>query len=126
MTTSTEQTDKQFELLLGKLLRAGVVLAVAIVLAGGLLYLVHYHGQAPQYGIFRGQPTDIRFASDVLRDALSGGGRGLIQLGLLLLIVTPIARVAFSVIEFTIKRDWLYVATTVVVLAVLIYGLGSR
>lgn len=125
MTTETGQPQKQFELLLGKLLRAGVVLAVAVVLAGGLLYLVQYRGQAPQYGIFRGEPTDIRYASDVLRDALSGGGRGLIQLGLLLLIVTPIARVAFSVIEFTIQRDWLYVTTTAIVLAVLIYSLGS-
>jgi len=118
--------DKHFEMLLGTLLRVGVVLASAVVLAGGVLYLVQYRGQAPQYGIFHGEPTDIRYASDVCRAAFAWHGRGLIQLGLLLLIATPIARVAMSVVEFAIQRDWLYVVTTLIVLAVLIYSLGSR
>lgn len=125
MTDSTEQPDKRFEMLLGKLLRAGVVLAVAVVLAGGVPYLVQYHGQALQYGMFHGEPTDIRYASDVLREALSWHARGLIQLGLLVLIATPVARVAFSVVQFVIQRDWLYVTTTLIVLAVLIYSLAS-
>jgi uncharacterized membrane protein len=123
MTNATP--DKRFEMLLGTLLRVGVVLAAAVVFAGGVLYLVQYRGQAPQYGVFHGEPTDIRYASDVLRDAFSWHGRGLIQFGLLLLIATPIARVAMSVVEFAIKRDWLYVATTLIVLGVLIYSLGS-
>jgi uncharacterized membrane protein len=123
MTNATP--NKRFEMLLGTLLRAGVVLAAAVVFAGGVLYLVQYRGQTPQYGIFHGEPTDIRYASDVLRVAFSWHGRGLIQFGLLLLIATPIARVAMSVVEFAIKRDWLYVATTLIVLGVLIYSLGS-
>lgn len=125
MTDLAEMPDKHFEMLLGKLLRVGVILAAAVVVAGGVLYLVQYRGQTPQYGIFHGEPSDIRYASDVVRDALSGHGRGLIQLGLLLLIATPIARVAFSLVEFAIKRDWLYVTTTLIVLAVLIYSLAS-
>jgi uncharacterized membrane protein len=123
---SNDTSDKRFETLLGTLLRAGVVLASAVVLAGGVLYLVQHRGPAPQYGIFHGEPSDVHYAIDVLRDAFSGHGRGLIQLGLLLLIATPIARVALSVIEFAIKRDWLYVVTTLIVLGVLIYSLGSR
>jgi uncharacterized membrane protein len=51
--------------------------------------------------------------------------RGLIQLGLLLLIATPVARVAFSVLAFAEQRDWLYVSITLVVLAVLVYSLAS-
>jgi uncharacterized membrane protein len=124
-TDLAEPSDKSFEMLLGKLLRGGVVLAAAVVLVGGVFYLVQYRGQAPQYGIFHGEPTDMRYASDILRDALSGRGPGLVQLGLLLLIATPIARVAFSVVEFTIQRDWVYVLTTLIVLAVLVYGLAS-
>ncbi len=120
-----EQRDRQFEILLGQLLRIGFLLSAAVVLAGGLLYLIQYRHQSPQYQMFRGEPTDIRYVADVLRYALGGHSRGLIQLGLLLLIATPIARISFSVIEFARQRDWLYVTTTVIVLAVLIYSLAS-
>jgi len=125
MSVSTEQRERRFELLLGQLLRLGVMLSAVVVFAGGLLYVMKFGAQMPQYGIFRGEPTDIRYASDILRDALAGHALGIIQLGLVLLIATPVARVAFSVVEFAAERDWLYVATTLLVLAVLIYSLAS-
>jgi uncharacterized membrane protein len=50
----------------------------------------------------------------------------LIQLGLLFLIATPIARVAFSIAGFAVERDWMYVGFTVIVLVILLYSfLGS-
>jgi uncharacterized membrane protein len=58
-----------------------------------------------------------------MKDVLSFRGRGIIQLGLLLLIATPIARVALSVVAFAIQRDRLYVVATLIVLAVLMYSL---
>jgi uncharacterized membrane protein len=125
MAGSSEQRDKQFEMLLGQLLRVGFLLSAAVVFAGGVLYLLQYCHQSPRYQTFHGEATDLRYAHDVLRDALGGHSRGLIQLGLLLLIATPIARVAFSVIEFAREGDRLYVTTTLIVLAVLIYGLVS-
>ncbi len=54
---------------------------------------------------------------------MNGRGQGLIQLGLLLLIATPIARVALSVVGFAIERDRMYVAFTLIVLAILLYSL---
>jgi len=50
-------------------------------------------------------------------------GRGIIQLGLLFLIATPVARVAFAAFAFSIERDWLYVAISTFVLLVLLYSL---
>ena len=125
MIDATEPPNTHFAILLSNLLRAGVVLAAAVVLAGGILYLVQHRGPAPGYEAFHGEPTDIRYARDIFRHALSGHGPALIQLGLLLLIATPIARVAFSVVEFAIEHDWLYISTTLVVLAILIYSLAS-
>jgi uncharacterized membrane protein len=103
-------SDDQLEQVMAKLLRAGVILAAACVFAGGVRYLVHYSRMAPDYRVFR-------------RDALSWHARGLIQLGLLLLIATPVARVAFSVAAFAAERDWLYVGVTLIVLAILVYSL---
>jgi uncharacterized membrane protein len=57
---------------------------------------------------------------------LLGSGRGWIQLGLLLLIATPVARVAFSVYAFARQRDFLYVGVTLIVLTVLLFGLFSQ
>jgi uncharacterized membrane protein len=116
-------TDQNVEELIGTLLRLGVTLAAAVVLFGGSVYLARHGRAAPQYHVFVGEPTDLRSLSGIVKDALAFRGRGLIQLGLLLLIATPIARVAFSVAAFAIQRDRLYVVVTLIVLAVLIYSL---
>jgi uncharacterized membrane protein len=118
-------SEKRFEALIGLLLRTGVALAATVVLAGGIFYLTKYGDLKPDYRIFRGEPSDLRSIGGVLEDAISLHSRGIIQLGLLLLIATPIARVAFSVAGFASEHDWLYVGITLVVLGVLIYSLVS-
>lgn len=125
MTEVHGLSEKRFEALIGLLLRTGVLLAATVVLAGGILYLTKYGGLTPDYRIFRGEPTDLRSIGGVVGDATSLHSRGIIQLGLLLLIATPIARVAFSVAGFASERDWLYVGITLVVFGVLIYSLLS-
>ena len=116
-------TDQYVDELIGNLLRAGVTLAAAVVLFGGTIYLVRHGLAAPQYQVFVGEPADLRSVSGIVRDALPLRGRGLIQLGLLLLIATPVARVALSVVAFAMQRDRLYVVIALIVLAVLMYSL---
>lgn len=118
-------TDQKVEEWIGNLLRVGVSLAAAAVLFGGSIYLARHGRAAPQYHVFRGEPTDLRTISGIVKEALAFSGRGLIQLGLLLLIATPVARVAFSVAAFAIERDRLYVVVTLFVLAVLVFSLAG-
>jgi uncharacterized membrane protein len=125
MAAPSAWNDKRFELMIGKLLRTGVILAAVWVFAGGVNYLVAYRGPRPDYKVFRGEPAELRYVSGVVREAIQLHARGLIQLGLLLLIATPMARVAFSVIGFALERDWMYVGITLLVLALLIYSLSS-
>jgi uncharacterized membrane protein len=115
--------DKRLEIILGKLLRAGVIMAATVVTVGGLLYLFRYGDQYPNYRVFRGQPDSLRNVSGIVKAALSLQTRAIIQLGLLLLIATPVARVAFSVLAFARERDRTYVAITIIVLTVLLYSL---
>lgn len=115
--------DRRMEVVLGNLLRAGVLISAAVVLCGAGLYLFRHAHEPANYRVFRGEPSDFRTIPGVLRSVRDGRGRGFIQLGLLLLIATPIARVAFSVAGFTIERDHLYVTFTVVVLVILLYSL---
>ena len=93
-------TDQIVEEWIGNLLRLGVTLAAAMVLFGGSVYLAYHGRAAPRYHVFMGEPTDLRTVPGIVKDALTFQGRGLIQLGLLLLIATPIARVAFAVAAF--------------------------
>ena len=116
-------TDQQMDDIVSILLRVGVIVAAVVVLAGGILYLYRYGHEFPGYRVFQGEPSDLRTVSGILRDAWSFRARGIIQFGLVLLIVTPLARVTFSVIAFALQRDRTYVAVTLIVLTLLLYSL---
>jgi uncharacterized membrane protein len=118
-------SDQEIELLLGHLLRAGVLLAAAVVLVGGVLYLIKYAGRPPRYSEFAGEPEGLRDVADILGAAAALRPRGLIQLGLLLLIATPVARVAFSLVAFVRQGDRLYTAITLFVLTLLVLSLAG-
>lgn len=125
MALSAAWGDKEFEVVIGRLLRFGVILAAAWVLAGGIYYLIQLRGAKPDYKVFHGEPADLRYTNEIVQEALQLNARGVIQFGLLLLIATPIARVAFSVIGFALEKDWMYVGITLVVLTLLIYTFVS-
>lgn len=116
-------TDEHVEQIVGNLLRGGVLLAAGVVVVGGTLYLIRYGADSPNYQVFHGEPTDLRGLTGILTDVVSLHRRALIQLGLLLLIATPIARVVFSVFAFAKQRDYTYVIVTLIVLGVLMYSL---
>ena len=118
-------TDERVERVIGILLRWGVILAAAVVLAGGAVYLVRYGSTISDYRVFRGEPSDLREVSGIVMSAVSWNSHGLIQFGLLLLIAVPVARVAFSVLAFALQKDLTYVGVTLIVLAVLLYSLAS-
>ena len=118
-------TDRRVDEIIGNLLRDGVILAAAVVLLGGVLYLAQHASTVPDYRVFRGEPASLRGVPGIVGDARALDGRGLIQLGLLVLLATPVARVAFSVLAFALQRDRTYVVVTLIVLAVLLYSLGA-
>jgi uncharacterized membrane protein len=77
--------------------------------------------------VFHGEPSEMRSLSGIIHSSLTWHGRGIIQLGLVLLIATPVARVAFSIWGFAEEGDHMYTTFTVIVLAILLYSLlGTR
>ncbi|MFN6518171.1 MAG: DUF1634 domain-containing protein [Nostoc sp. CreGUA01] len=122
--------EQKLKYLLSNLLQYGVLIATAVVLLGGILYLIHHGAEPARYQFFRGEPLQFRSPGGVVQAVLSGsdayGGlrlRGIIQLGLLLLIATPILRVVVSLLVFLLKREFIYVIVTLLVLASLTYSL---
>ena len=116
-------TDQRVEQTIGHLLRDGLIIAAAVVMVGAIVYLIRHGAEKPDYRFFNGQPADLRTIGGILRQTLDWRGMGLIQLGLVLLLATPVARVAFSVVAFALQRDRFYVLVTLVVLGILSYSI---
>ena len=118
-------TDRRVEAIVGDILRTGVITAAAVSLVGGVAYLIRYGRDLPQYRVFQGEPDDLRSVHGIVMDAFSLRRRGLIQFGILLLLATPLARVAFSAIAFAVQGDRTYVIITLLVLASLLFSLSN-
>src|SRR5579884_3730787 len=101
--------DRRVETMLGTLLQIGVMLSGLVVLAGGILYMLRYGHDPIHYENFDPERARLRSIVEVGGLALHGDSRAIIQIGLLILIATPVARVLFSMIAFGLEKDRLYV-----------------
>lgn len=122
----TRWTDEFMDQVISVLLRTGVLISSAVVLIGGILYLAQNGHLLPNYHVFRGEPSGLRKLGGILAGVKSFHSRDWMQFGLLILVATPVARVAFSVFGFMKEKDRTYVALTVVVFLILMFSLFSR
>ncbi|MGH9730051.1 MAG: DUF1634 domain-containing protein [Candidatus Acidiferrales bacterium] len=123
---NNQWNDDRMDRIISVLLRTGVILSSIVVLIGGICYLAQSRGLAPDYRTFQGEPATLNGFRGITRGLFSWQGRNWIQFGLVMLVATPVARVAFSVFAFFEERDWLYVALTLFVLSVLMFSFIGR
>jgi len=122
--TPAEAKVRQVELLISNLLRTGVLLSLAIIIVGTTITFVRH----PDYstdargvpGLGPAGPTYPHTVHDVFIQAAQGRGQAIIMLGLLVLLLTPVARVAVSILAFAYQGDRAFVVITSIVLGVLI------
>ena len=119
-----ERLERQIEMLISWLLRVGVMVSATLVVLGMVLTFRHHP-------LYRSSHTDLAALTNakgvyphtvtaVLHSVLEGRGQGIAMLGLLLLVATPVFRVAVSVVLFAREKDTLFVAVTTTVLGLLI------
>ena len=120
---SLRQDDKNMEMLMGNLLRFGVLISAVFVFIGSIIYLAQHGLEEAQYHDFLGEPHRFIHLKDIVENALKGHAKSIIQFGLILLIATPIARIVFSIIGFFLEKDYLYVVITAIVLLIIILSL---
>jgi uncharacterized membrane protein len=121
--SDTKNVSQKMETWIGNILRVGVIVSAVLVLLGGILYLYRYGTTGSGYATFKGEPERLKGIYGILTSALSFHSSGIIQLGLLCLIATPIMRVLFSLGIYAKQKDTLYVLITSIVLLLLIYSL---
>ena len=119
--TDPARPEERFvERLVSVVLRGGVLAAATVTVAGGAVYLPRHAADRVDYRMFNGEPAALRSLAGIVHGAAAFRGEWIIALGLLLLIATPIARVAVLLIVFLRERDRLYVAVSALVLTVLL------
>lgn len=113
---------------IGKALRYGVVVSAAIIVAGilrlgssssftDIASVLAYNAGSIPHGNY-----DVS-AGGILRGLATLDPFSLIELGVIVLIATPVLRVLVSVFLFGAERDRKYVAITAVVLALLLFSM---
>lgn len=108
---------RQAELAISHVLRGGVIISAAIILVG----LVWFYLQMAISG--QATLTYPHTVIEVAQQLTQGDPLALVTLGLLILLLTPILRVAISIIIFALERDWLYTVITLIVLLILLVSL---
>ena len=111
---------RDVELYIGKMLRLGTVTSSIITVSGGVIYVLQHPNEHPKFKTFVGAPEYLRKFSTIIPRLFQLDGLAIIQLGVAVLIATPILRVAFSIVAFAIERDKIYVVITCIVLAIIL------
>ena len=108
------------------ILRIGVILSLVLESAGLILNYL-YTGDSslnlsPKW--LAGGENFFGFASSTLGSFFSGANPvSIVALGVAVLVFTPYARVIAAVFYYAVEKDWKYVGITLLVLAVITYGL---
>jgi uncharacterized membrane protein len=121
-----EEKIRKVEVAISLVLRVGVSLSVLVIAVGlGLMFAHH-----SEYGAITGHFSYKALTSkstqfphtfgSLGRSLARGDGRGVVVLGVLLLILTPVLRVAVGVLSFIYEKDPPMTLITLYVLAVLI------
>lgn len=123
--TAKESTvkDRDIQQIVGNLLRYGIWISLGVTCLGGIIYIIRHSQEPVDYSQFTENRHDMySLISAAIDGALQFRGRAIILLGILLLFLTPILRVLFSLVAFLLEKDYLYVAITLIVISIICYS----
>lgn len=117
--------DTDIQSLIGHVLRWGTIISIGIVFFGGIFFIYRHGHSMPDYKTFKGIPIFLQQPGALVAAAMNFKGQAIIQLGVILLIATPILRVVFSTIGFVLEKDYLYVVISLLVLLIIFSSMMS-
>ncbi|OIV41181.1 hypothetical protein BKM63_15650 [Flavobacterium johnsoniae] len=117
--------EKDFQTIIGNLLRYGVWISLSVAFIGGIVYLMHHGNEIEDYSVFKENDRNIfEVISTVYNGAVQGNGAYLIFVGIILLFLTPVFRVLLSLFSFMLEKDYLYVVITLIVILIIITSIS--
>lgn len=122
-----DEQMRRLEVLISRLLRVGVIVSVGLIVVGTVATFVQHPDYVSSSGVLDsavGPGATFPHELDALLASMRQlRGEAIVTLGLLVLMATPVVRVAFSVIAFTRHRDTTYALITAAVLCLLLLSL---
>jgi uncharacterized membrane protein len=116
--------DTTIQGIIGWVLRIGVLLSISIVIFGGVIYICRNGHTIANYHTFKGIPAFVQL-DGIINGILTFRGRAIIQVGIVLLIATPVLRILFSAIGFILEKDYLYTFISLLVLSIIFISMLS-
>ncbi len=117
--------EKDFQTIIGNLLRYGVWISLSVAFIGGIVYLLHNGNQIEDYSVFKENDRNIfEVIAAVYHGAIQGNGESLIFTGIIFLFLTPVLRVILSLFSFLLEKDYLYVGITLIVIMIIITSIS--
>lgn len=117
--------EKDFQTIIGNLLRYGVWISLSVAFIGGIVYLIHNGNQIEDYSVFKENDRNIfEVIAAIYNGAIQGNGESLIFTGIILLFLTPVLRVLLSLFSFLLEKDYLYVGITLIVIMIIIISIS--
>ncbi|MFD1605618.1 DUF1634 domain-containing protein [Flavobacterium artemisiae] len=125
MTQGEKFGEKDFQTIIGNLLRYGVWISLSVAFIGGIVYLLHNGSQIEDYSVFKENDRNIfEVIAAIYNGAIQGNGESLIFTGIILLFLTPVLRVLLSLFSFSLEKDYLYVGITLIVIMIIITSIS--
>lgn len=116
-------TDYDMQQLIGQVLRYGVLISGFVAIVGGIWYLIQQGSLLTHYTVFNGEPAGYTSLTGIIKGLGQGSANEIIQLGVVILIATPIIRIVFSLVSFILEKDRMYVVITLIVLLIILFSM---
>ncbi|WP_347052083.1 DUF1634 domain-containing protein [Flavobacterium olei] len=117
--------EKDFQTIIGNLLRYGVWISLSVAFIGGIVYLLHNGNQIEDYTVFKENDRNIfEVIAAIYHGAIQGNGESIIFTGIIFLFLTPVLRVILSLFSFLLEKDYLYVGITLIVISIIIISIS--
>lgn len=117
--------EKDFQKIVGNLLRYGVWISLSVAFIGGIVYLLHHGSEIENYSVFKENDQNIfEVIAAVYNGVVQGRGESIIFFGIVLLFLTPVFRVLLSLFSFLLEKDYLYVIITTIVIGIIIMSIS--
>ena len=121
----TKFKDTDLQMIIGWLLRIGVLVSISVVFFGGVIYMYRHGHLIAGYRKFKGVAVFLQSGNGIINGIITLRGQAIIQAGIILLIATPVLRVIFSAVGFILEKDYMYVGITLLVLAIIFMSMLS-
>ncbi|MEA9415390.1 DUF1634 domain-containing protein [Flavobacterium sp. PL02] len=117
--------EKDFQTIIGNLLRYGVWISLSVAFIGGVVYLMHHGNDIEDYSVFKENDRNIfEVISAIYNGVIQGNGESIIFFGVILLFLTPVLRVLLSLFSFLLEKDYLYVVITLIVIFIILVSVS--